>query len=109
MARHHLRTEDDVTAYIEKLDGTISQLTSERNKIYNKLRRCRDPELRDDLKSRRDSITIELKELRGDRKTAVNILDRADEIRRTAAIEQYAMQGKDLSRTRTNKNRDLER
>ena len=78
LAREHLSTEDDVKALIDRCDERITSLCDERQKIRNRMRRCHDQDELTGLRQMRDSLTAEIKTLRTDKKTAGQILDRAD-------------------------------
>lgn len=63
-----------VAAFVENTDQHIKEITSERQRIYNKLRRCRDPEVVKELKAERDLYTSQLAYLRKELKTAKGII-----------------------------------
>ena len=97
LAREHLSTEDDVKALIDRCDERITSLCDERQKIRNRMRRCHDQDELTGLRQMRDSLTAEIKTLRTDKKTAGQILDRAEQIREDVTRE-YAARGKDQRR-----------
>ena len=97
LAREHLSTEDDVKALIDRCDERITRLCDERQKIRNRMRRCHDQDELTGLRQMRDSLTAEIKTLRTDKKTAGQILDRAEQIREDVTRE-YAARGKDQRR-----------
>ena len=99
LAREHLSTEDDVQNLIRRTDDKITSLCESRQKIYNKLRRCQDPEQIGMLKGQRNELTEEITVLRKERKTAVNILNRAEKIRSDVAREYMAR--KQMQRTKS--------
>ncbi len=103
LAREHLHTESDVHCFIERTEDKIGSLCTQRQKIANKLRRCKDPVQIRQLKAQRTSLTCEITDLRQDRKTAGRILDRAETIRadiarETAALQQQKQRKKVLER-----------
>ena len=101
LAREHLSTESDVQRLIERTDDRLTSLCEKRQKINNKLRRAKDPEQIVQLKQERSFLTDEIKGLRQDRKTAVQILERAGKIREDTAREyaaQKQVRGKHRSR-----------
>ena len=54
----------EVDKFISKTELRIEELKSQRNKIYNQIRRCNDPTAKDDLIARRDFLTSEIGSLR---------------------------------------------
>lgn len=102
LAREHLNTEEDVLKLIEGTETRLTSLCMERNKIYNQLRRTTNPERTADLRQKRSELTETIKGLRQDRKTAGQILDRAQQIREDTARE-YDAQKQLRSRCRGRK------
>ena len=64
----------EVDKFISKTDIRIEELKSQRNKIYNQIRRCKDPAAKDDLIARRDFLTTEIGEFREKMKLAKRII-----------------------------------
>ena len=54
----------EVDKFISKIDIRIEELKSQRNKIYNQIRRCKDPTDKENLVARRDFLTAEIGSLR---------------------------------------------
>ena len=73
IVKENLNTTDDVAALIDSKNQQIGTLTEQRNKIYNRLRRCNGTDQISQLKSQRDQLTKELTSLRKDIKTAQQI------------------------------------
>ena len=73
IVKENLNTIDDVAALIDSKNQQIDTLTGQREKIYNRLRRCNDPDAKSQLKLQRDQLTKELTSLRKDIKTAQQI------------------------------------
>lgn len=73
IVKENLNTTDDVAALIDSKNQQIDTLTGQRNKIYNRLRRCNDTDEISQLKSQRDQLTKELSSLRKDIKTTQQI------------------------------------
>ncbi len=99
LGKEHLNTESDVKTFIEKCDNAIVDLSESRRGIYNKLRRCKDPDEISLLKVERDSLTAQIKDLRNDRKTASQVLERHEIIKQDLERELKAQQ-KEKQRTR---------
>ena len=64
----------EVDKFISKTEIRIEELKSQRNKIYNQIRRCKDPTVKETLIDRRDSFTAEISELREKLKLAKKII-----------------------------------
>lgn len=64
----------EVDRFISKTEIRIEELKSQRNKIYNQIRRCKDPTAKEDLIARRDFLTAEIGELREKLKLAKRII-----------------------------------
>lgn len=64
----------EVDKFISKTELRIEELKSQRSKIYNQIRRCKDPTDKDDLVARRDFLTTEIGELREKLKLAKRII-----------------------------------
>ena len=64
----------DVDKFISKTELRIEELKSQRSRIYNQIRRCKDPTAKDDLVARRDFLTAEIGELREKMKLAKRII-----------------------------------
>lgn len=109
IAKQGLNTESDVTAFIENKTAEINTLNTQRNSIYNQLRRCTDLEKEQALCSRRDKISVQIKELRQDKKTAENILKDIPVLKENIKIE-LQMKSKQLQKTKNmKKDREFKR
>ena len=64
----------EVDKFISKTELRIEELKSQRNKIYNQIRRCNDPTTKEDLIASRDFLTAEICELREKLKLAKTII-----------------------------------
>ena len=64
----------EVDKFISKTELRIEELKSQRNKIYNQIRRCKGLTAKDDLVARRDFLTAEIGELREKLKLAKRII-----------------------------------
>ena len=64
----------EVDKFISKTELRIEELKSQRNKIYNQIRRCKDPTDKENLVARRDSLTAEIGELHEKLKLAKRII-----------------------------------
>lgn len=110
MAREHIHTTEDLQSYIKTADYQKSELIGCRNKVINRLRREKDPERINDLKSERTRLTGEISRIRKDIKTAAFTLDRSEKVQRDIKIElSYCKGDNHRSQKRDSKNRDIER
>lgn len=64
----------EVDKFISRADIRIEELKSQRGRIYNQIRRCKDPTVKEDLVYRRDFLTSEIGELREKLKLAKRII-----------------------------------
>ena len=102
MARHHLRTETDVKSFISDSEQRMDELSIERNKVRNRLKRAKDPVRIDELRSDRDALTEEIVGIRKEIKTAQFTLDRSEKVREDIQIERDYCRGDHLK----NRNKD---
>ena len=103
MAREHLRTEDDVNAFISGSEQKMAELSEARNKVRNKLRRASEPEQIEQLKAERDRFTTDIGKLRKDIRTAEFTLERSQQIQNDIEIELNAC---GMTRSRNHRDRD---
>lgn len=64
----------EVDNFILKTDTCIEELKTQRNKIYNQIRRCNDPEKKENLIAERDALTSKIAMLRDKSKIAKRII-----------------------------------
>ena len=77
----------EVDKFILKTDIRMEELKSQRNKIYNQIRRCNDPTAKEDLINRRDFLTNEIGELRKKLKLAKRIIKDSPELEEKLEME----------------------
>ena len=102
MARHHLRTEADVRSFISDSEQRMEQLSQERSKVRNRLRRAEDPALIEEQKSDRNALTEEISGIRKELKTAKFTLERSEKVKEGIQIERNYCRGDHLK----NRNKD---
>ena len=90
IGEEHLETTADAEGLIKRYDDQIGRLCEDRQKIRNMLRRCKDPDTISNLKEQRNALSTEIKEIRGKRFTAVQIIERAEKIHEDVARETAA-------------------
>ena len=103
MAREHLRTVEDVNAFISDSEHKMEELSEARNKIRNKLRRASEPDQIEQLKAERDSLTADIGKLRKDIRTAEFTLERSQQVQKNIEIELNAC---GMTRSRNHRDRD---
>ena len=79
LCREGLEATEQVTQFIARTQKQIQTVEKQRSGIYNRLRRCDDPQERKLLKNQRDGCTQRLSQLRKDKKNAQAILDKTPE------------------------------
>ena len=79
LGREGLETAEQVAQFLTRTQEQIQAVEKQRSGIYNRLRRCSDPQEKKLLKSQRDSCTQRLSQLRKDRKNAQLILEKTPE------------------------------
>ena len=82
-----LTTIEDVHSFIAETDQLIQAITADRQKVYNKLRRCHDDEQRLELLRARDDCTTALNKLRKEKKTAHGIIEDNPTVKENIRIE----------------------
>lgn len=87
ISKYNLDDINDVEQLISDNKSKIATITSQRNQIYNKLRRCKDTDKISELKFDRDCCSAKLKRLRTEIKTANTILNDVEEIKTNIKAE----------------------
>ena len=82
-----LNTIEDVHSFIAETDQLIQAITADRQKVYNKLRRCHNGDQRAELLHRRDDCTAALTDLRKEKKIALTILEDNPTVKENIRIE----------------------
>jgi hypothetical protein len=82
-----LNTIEDVHSFIAETDQLIQAITADRQKVYNKLRRCHNGDQRVELLRRRDDCTAALTDLRKEKKIALTILEDNPTVKENIRIE----------------------
>lgn len=88
ISKQNLNNLDDVNNFINTSKDQIKLFESQRQHIYNKLRRCTDADKRTDLLSQRNNCTSELTVLRKNIRTANHIIADNPEIKSNIKAEQ---------------------
>ncbi len=101
-----LNSLSDVNEFVSVTKEQIVTLEKARQHIYNKLRRCDDPNERAELLSKRGDYTTVLTALRKDVRVANYILDDNDEIKNNMRAEKTIQQERFEVRQRTRHRHD---
>ena len=107
LGREGLETAEQVAQFLARNQEQIQAVEKQRSGIYNRLRRCNDPQERELLKAQRNGCTQQLSQLRKDRKNAQMILDKTPERCRYMECELTLRQG--LESREKIKRRNMER
>ena len=80
LGKNNLETIEDVTAFKSKLDAEIHDLINDRKKIYGKLKRVKNEELKVQYESDRDDITSKIVHLKKQLRLCHDIENRVPDI-----------------------------
>ena len=98
----------EVDKFISKTELRIEELKSQRNKIYNQIRRCKDPTAKVDLFARRDFLTAEICELREKLKLAKRIIKDSPGLEEKLETEKQLIREWYFPERQRNKEKDYE-
>lgn len=87
VAAHKLDSIPVVKAFIAQTENTMQTVIARRNRLYNRMRRCRSSEELEELKAARDQCTRQLSALRREKNTAQSIIDSQQEIQENIQAE----------------------
>ncbi len=96
-----LTTISAVNKFISATKEQIAFVEKQRQHCYNKMRRCKEPNIMAELKSKRDDFTKALTLLRKEVKVATNILKDSDEIKRNMKVEKTIQQKRFIIKQKT--------
>lgn len=97
--REKLDDAESVQSFIAKRQGELLQLQTDRQRCYNRLRRCGDETEIAAIKSERDYLTVTMTRCRKDVKTAGEVLARIDRMKENLKCERE-MQAQRVGRRR---------
>ena len=104
-----LKTTKDIKSYISQTEKDIGDITNLRQKYRNKLRNCKDDNLINKYKQKRDECTTMLNKYRKNLKTANWILEDTPKVREVIKIErQMKNEQEDIVKTKK-KDKNLNR
>ena len=87
VAEHKLDSIPAVEDFIAQTANAMQTVIARRNRLYNRMRRCRSPEELEELKAARDQCTRQLSALRREMNTAQGIIDSQQEIQENIRAE----------------------
>ena len=87
LCKHKIYTTEQLKHFISETKTKVQSCISERTSIYNKLRRCIDPERIKELKSVRDSLSTKISQYRKELKLANGVIENSDKIKENIKIE----------------------
>ena len=109
IVREKLKTTEDVNSYISQTGKNIKNVTYLRQKYRNKLRNCKDDNLIEEYKEKRDECTTMLNKYRKNLKIANWILEDTPKVKEVIRIEMQMKNGQeDITKTKK-KDRNLNR
>lgn len=88
LCREKLNTVSEATDYIERKETILAEIILDRDKIYNRLRRCYEPESIEALRSERDGLTQEIAAIRKQIRLADAVLKRVPSVKENICEEQ---------------------
>ena len=80
LGKHDLETIEDIVSFESKVNEEISNLINERKKVYGKLKRIKDPELKKQYESDRDYYPSSIASLKKELKLCEDIKNRVPDI-----------------------------
>lgn len=96
-----LKTTEDVKSYIAQTEEDIEGVTNLRQKYRNKLRNCKENNLIEQYKAKRDECTTILNKYRKNLKTANWILEDTPKVKEVIKIEQQMKRDQeDIAKTK---------
>ena len=97
----NFKTTDDVEKYISQTQNDIENIVRLRQKYRNKLRNCKDKNLINEYKDKRDGCTIAINKYRKNLKTANYILEDTKRVKEVIKIEmQMKRELEDVTKTK---------
>ena len=96
IGKHNLETVEDVLAFKLELNNQIENWMNQRRSIYNKIKRTRDPELKQQLELDKDTLTSKIahgkKEIRICEDIEKRVPDIEEKLKMINALETQRMQ-----------------
>ena len=77
MAKHNINTKEDADTFLEQTERSLMELERKRADLYNRIRRCDDPELKIQVQEEIHALSAEMKPLRRQIKDMHNVLERS--------------------------------
>ena len=94
MAKHNINTKEDADAFLEQTGRTLMALERKRADLYNRIRRCDNPELKIQVQEEIHALSAEMKPLRRQIKDMHNVLERSGVMLEMVEAEEKARREK---------------
>jgi hypothetical protein len=94
MANHNINTKEDADSFLEQTERTLMELERKRADLYNRIRRCDDPEMKAQVQEEIHALSAEMKPLRRQIKDMHNVLERSGVMLEMVEAEEKARREK---------------
>ena len=94
MFKYDIKTIDDLENFQSNIETKLNKKLEQRQKLYNKIRRCKDTDLKSKLQTEAKSYSKEIKELRKQMKLCNGIEERSKQMEQTISTIQEKERGK---------------
>ena len=92
--KYNIKTIDDLENFQSNIETKLNKKLEQRQKLYNKIRRCKDTDLKSKLQTEAKSYSKEIKELRKQMKLCNGIEERSKQMEQTISTIQEKERGK---------------
>lgn len=94
MFKYDIKTTEDLEKFQSSIETKLNEKLEQRQKLYNKIRRCKDTDIKSKLQTETKSYSKEIKELRKQMKLCTGIEERSKQIEQTISTIQEKERGK---------------
>ena len=88
MGQEDINTKEDADAFLERTERELMALERKRKDLYNRIRRCNDPEIKLQVQEKIHALTAEMKPLRRHISDIKNVLERSGVMREMVEAEE---------------------
>lgn len=88
MGQEDINTKEDADAFLEKTERELMALERKRKDLYNRIRRCNDPEMKLQVQEEIHVLSAEMKPLRRQISDIKNVLERSGVMREIVEAEE---------------------
>lgn len=106
LAREKLHSAEDVQRFIDSKEAELAELSAARQKCNNCRRRCNDPEETAAIRTKRNSLTEQMKKCRNELSTARNIPKQVEAMRRNLRAEREPAMRREVGSRRNERQRN---